>query len=106
MEQATFETESELWVWSSTSGKGNMHFLTIAGDVADDIRAAAYAGPWLDGKRGFGSVKVDVTIGETRWSTSLFPHKDSGGWILPVKAAVRRAELLESGKIIALVIRL
>ena len=46
--------------------------------------------------RGWGSLKVVATIGESRWSTSVFPSKDSG-WILPVKAAVRKAEGLGVG---------
>jgi hypothetical protein len=52
----------------------------------------------LTGKRrGFGSVKVEVTIGESSWSTSLFPQK-GGSWFLPVKAAIRRAEGLAEGE--------
>ena len=51
----------------------------------------------LTGKRrGFGSVKVEATIGDSTWSTSLFKQK-SGVWFLPVKAAVRRVEGLEEG---------
>jgi hypothetical protein len=47
-------------------------------------------------RRGFGSVKVTVTLGESRWQTSLFPNKD-GSWFLPVKKPVRVAEGLEYG---------
>ena len=58
---------------------------------------AAMSGQWLDGRKGFGSARVEVVIGGTRWKTSVFPHKESGGWILPVKAAVRKAEELVEG---------
>jgi len=47
-------------------------------------------------RRGFGSVKCTVTLGESRWQTSLFPNKD-GSWFLPVKKPVRMAEELEYG---------
>ena len=47
-------------------------------------------------RRGFGSVKVAVTLGESRWQTSLFPNKD-GSWFLPIKAPVRRAEEIAEG---------
>ena len=50
----------------------------------------------LGKRRGFGSVKVTVTLGESRWQTSLFPNKD-GSWFLPVKKPVRLAEGLEYG---------
>jgi hypothetical protein len=72
-----------VWLWSE--GKGSWHFLTIPPDRAIEIRlAATAAGP----RRGFGSVRVAPTIGGVTWRTSLFPQKD-GGYILPIKAAVR-----------------
>lgn len=42
--------------------------------------------------RGWGSLPVSVTIGETSWNTSIFPDKKSGTYLLPLKAAVRKAE--------------
>ncbi|MFG2011308.1 DUF1905 domain-containing protein [Micromonospora sp. NPDC048868] len=44
---------------------------------------------------GWGMIPVAARIGKTGWSTSLFP-KD-GRYIVPVKAAVRRAEGLAVG---------
>mgnify|MGYP001765932489 CR=1 FL=1 len=49
-------------------------------------------------QRGFGSVKVNVTVGRTTWSTSLFPATSEESYILPVKAAVRKAEGLVEGE--------
>lgn len=48
-------------------------------------------------KRGFGSIKVTATIGKTTWRTSIFPDKRSGGYVLPLKAAVRTAEGIGDG---------
>ena len=48
-------------------------------------------------KRGFGSIKVTATIGKTKWNTSIFPDKHSGTCVLPLKAAVRRAEGIDAG---------
>ena len=56
-------------------------------------------------RRGFGSVKVTVTLGECRWQTSLFPNKD-GSWFLPVKKPVRVAERLEYGDEVAVELEL
>jgi len=46
--------------------------------------------------RGFGSLRVTATIGQTSWQTSVFPSRETG-WMLPVKAAVRKAEGLDEG---------
>lgn len=42
--------------------------------------------------RGFGSLKVQVRLGGTVWQTSIFPDNKQGVYLLPVKAAVRKAE--------------
>jgi len=41
--------------------------------------------------RGFGSIRVTVTVGDTTWKTSVFPNKD-GTYGLPIKASVRQKE--------------
>ena len=43
--------------------------------------------------RGFGSVRVEATIGGTTWRTSIFPG--GGRYALPLKKAVRSAEGIE-----------
>ncbi|HRE33573.1 MAG TPA: DUF1905 domain-containing protein, partial [Sphingopyxis terrae] len=50
--------------------------------------------------------KVRATVGDTRWNTSVFPHKESGGWLLPVKAAVRKAEGLTEGDVVTVTVSL
>ena len=98
------ETEATLWRWQSATAPASWYFLTIEGEAADAIRVAAMTRQWIDGKRGFGSAKVTATIGDTRWSTSVFPQKSTGGWLLPVKASVRRAEHVEEGDTVSVAI--
>lgn len=91
-----------VWVWRGSGNgpppKAAWYFLTIDGEVAASIRAATRGGGKNGG--GFGSVRVTATIGTTSWQTSLFPAKASGGYLLPLKAGVRRAEgLVESGTV-------
>jgi hypothetical protein len=45
-------------------------------------------------------IPVTAQIGPTTWQTSLFP-KD-GGYIVPIKASVRKARKLEEGDSITL----
>ncbi|WP_426571930.1 DUF1905 domain-containing protein [Aquihabitans sp. McL0605] len=81
-------------VWLSTGNSTTWHFLSVPEDVADDIdeRYGHLA-------KGFGSQKVEVTIGATTWQTSVFPDTKRGTCILPVKAAVRKAEDLSDGSV-------
>lgn len=72
-------------------------WVALTGEAADAVAAHEFARRLELGKRrGFGSVKVAARIGETRWTTSLFPQK-SGGWFLPVKKPVRLAEGFDYG---------
>lgn len=85
-----------LWLWSG-EGQGSWHFLTIEGDAGEAISAhEAMRRLELGSGRGFGSVKVEAQIGGTSWKTSVFPSKTLG-WILPVKASVRKAEGIVAG---------
>ena len=47
---------------------------------------------------GWGMIPVTAQIGETGWTTSLFP-KDRR-YVVPVKAWVRKAEGLELGDLV------
>ena len=72
-------------------------FLRIPPETAEAIAAHAFERRLEMGKRrGFGSVRVTVTLGDSTWQTSLFPNKD-GSWFLPIKKPVRLAEGLEEG---------
>lgn len=101
-----FTVTTPLWRWQSATAPAAWFFVTIAGEVADGIRLAAIGGQWLDGRKGFGSARVSAAIGDTRWNTSVFPHKESGGWLLPVKAAVRKAENLAEGDAVTVTVSL
>lgn len=85
-----------LWRWSGGNGT-SWFFLTIDGEADERLRATALMRRLELGRaRGFGSIRVKVRIGESCWQTSVFPQKD-GGWLLPVKAAIRRAEGIGEG---------
>ncbi|OYQ31055.1 hypothetical protein CHU93_05585 [Sandarakinorhabdus cyanobacteriorum] len=91
-----------LWIWKGKSADNaaaggkpspmSWHFLTITGPVADGIRAGAPGR-----SAAWGSVYVKVRLGGTSWATSVFPSKEAGGYLLPVKAAVRKKEGVGEG---------
>lgn len=85
-----YEFKAPLWLWDARKGD-SWFFLTLPSEVSDEIgvRFGAHAA-------GFGSIRVEVTIGGTTWQTSIFPEAERG-YVLPVKKPVRKAENLEAG---------
>ncbi len=79
----------------------NWHFVPITKKVGQEIR-----GTYGKSRRGFGAVKVEVTIGGTTWLTSMFPDRYSGSYILPLKAQIRKKEDIEAGDKITFTIKL
>ena len=74
-------------------------WVALTGEAAEAVAAHELARRLELGKRrGFGSVKVTARVGDSRWQTSLFPQKDTGGWFLPIKKPVRLAEGLDFGE--------
>ena len=94
-----------LWRWTGASGTGTWHFLTLDGEAGEALSGTALMRKLEGMSRGWGSLKVVATIGESRWSTSVFPAKDTG-WILPVKASVRKAEGVSEGDRVEVVLEL
>jgi hypothetical protein len=80
---------SSLWLWAGQNG--SWHFITVPEEQSDEIRAHCFAV-----QRGFRSARVSATINTVTWRTSVFPMK-SGGYILPVKAEVRRKANIAAG---------
>jgi hypothetical protein len=91
MAPTRYRFTASLWPWEEH--EGSWWFVTLPDDVSDDIeeRHGSDAG-------GFGSIKVEVTVGATTWRTSLFPSKEVRAYVLPMKKAVRTAEALAEGE--------
>lgn len=83
-----FCISAKVWLYK---GEGPWHFITIEKDNADEIQKSYH---WP--RRGFGSIPVNVTLGSTKWKTSIFPDKD-GTYLLPLKKEVRVKEGIKEG---------
>ncbi len=81
------EFSGEVWFWR---GPSPYHFVTVPEDESAELQATSAQVTY-----GWGMIPVEVRIGSTRWTTSLFP-KD-GGYVVPLKDLVRNAERIEVG---------
>ena len=88
-----FDIRTTVWLYP---GKAGWHFVTLPQDESNQIK-------WLFGarKRNGGSLPVVVTLGNATWKTSIFPDKESGAYVLPLKAAVRANQKIAAGDIIS-----
>lgn len=82
----------EIWYWR---GPSPFHFVTVPEPQATEIRDVAREVTY-----GWGMIPVRVVAGETVFETSLWP-KD-GGYIVPIKDVVRRAEEVDDGDVLDL----
>ena len=87
---------ARLWTWDARRAD-TWVFVSLPADASEQIRERS-AGQ----RRGFGSVRVRVTLGASTWQTSVFPDATRGVYVLPVKSAVRRAEAVDDGDTVAL----
>ncbi|TGN64026.1 DUF1905 domain-containing protein [Nocardioides eburneiflavus] len=60
-----------------------------AADLVDEVKADVVY---------WGVVPVRAWIGDTEFTTAMFPREDT--WFLPLKVAVRRAQRVELGDVV------
>lgn len=95
------EFTAELWRWKAREEEsgGAWFFVSLPFELSDDIEAESVP------VRGFGSVRVEVSVGSSTWRTSVFPSAEEKTYVLPVKKAVRVAEGLVEGGPCSVVLR-
>lgn len=91
---------SLLWIWKGEGNVGRWYFLTVPDEQLAVIKAQAFGLP-----RGFGLVRVEAAIGQVVWRTSVFPL-NAGGYLLPVKADIRKRAGLSAGDEVSVTLEL
>ncbi|HEY7827164.1 MAG TPA: DUF1905 domain-containing protein [Candidatus Limnocylindrales bacterium] len=86
-----FEFSAEMWQWR---GPAPFHFITLPEEATAPIKAISGLVTY-----GWGMIPVRARIGQTEWTTAMFPRE--GRYVLPVKDIVRTAEGLLDGDIAA-----
>lgn len=88
----TLEFRGEIWFWR---GPAPWYFVSVAENQAAELREIVSRVTY-----GWGMIPVLVRIEKTEYTTALWP-KD-GGYIVPIKASVRKAESLVEGDVVKL----
>jgi hypothetical protein len=78
------EFSGEIWFWR---GPAPWFFVTVPEEQSRELKAISGYVTY-----GWGVIPVEVQIGSTVWTTSLFPKDDV--YLVPIKASVRKAEKL------------
>jgi Domain of unknown function (DUF1905) len=86
----------EIWYWR---GPSPFHFVTVPEEESTELHAVSSVVTY-----GWGVIPVTASLGDTEWTTSLFP-KD-GGYLVPIKKSVRDAETLELGDVVEITLLL
>jgi len=81
------EFSGKIFVWR---GPSPYYYVAVPEQPSADIKAIASFVTY-----GWGVIPVKVRIGQTEWTTSLFP-KD-GRYLVPLKDKIRKAEKLAEG---------
>ena len=84
------EFRGEIFNWR---GPSPFHFIAVP-----TAECAVLKEEWSFASYGWGMIPVTARIGETEYTTSLFPK--NGGYLVPVKDAVRRAEKVDEGDVV------
>lgn len=89
-----FSLRAEVWLYP---GPAPWHFVTVPQALSREIKGIF--GPM---HRGWRSLPLDVTVGNTRWKTSMFWDTKEDAYILPLKAEVRKKENVRTGDSISM----
>ncbi|MEZ4683177.1 MAG: DUF1905 domain-containing protein [Caldilineaceae bacterium] len=82
-----FEFSGPIWFWK---GPAPWYFVTVPPELCQAIKAISGSVTY-----GWGMIPVTVHIGDSEWTTSLWPKE--GSYIVPIKTGVRKAEDLAEG---------
>lgn len=88
-----YKFKSEVWLYPGMAG---WHFVSVSKKESKQIKKdfGVFA-------KGWGSIPVQVTIGTSKWRTSIFPDKRTETYLLPVKAVIRKKErIFDKDKIV------
>ena len=84
-----YEFSAAIWQHSAPNG---WYFLSLPTATAAEIRENLQ---WQE--EGWGRMKVTANIGNAQWETAIWFDTQHNTYLLPLKAAIRKRENLQTG---------
>lgn len=91
MDEFEVNFKAKLWIYEAPAP---WYMITVPINVSSKIKDR-----FGHLHRGWGSIPVIVSIGETAWKTSIFWEK-KGTYLLPIKKSVRVKEKITNGDVL------
>lgn len=89
MSKISFEFTAKVWIYS---GKGAWHFVSVPEELSAEIRTY-----FKEHEQGWGRLASTAKIGSTEWKGAVWFDSKKSIYLLPIKAIVRKKELINAG---------
>ena len=86
-------------IWQHAA-PGGWYFISLPESIAHEIRETLRSE-----EEGWGRLKATAEIGKSKWETAIWFDTKKKTYLLPIKAAIRKSEGIESGKLITVIDR-
>lgn len=94
--QKSFNLKGKVYIWP---GGNPLHFIYVDGTEKDKIKK-------IGKKHHIGMIRVEVSLGNSVWQTSLLPFRKEDCYLLAIKKDIRRKENIFLGDEIRVFLRL
>jgi hypothetical protein len=89
--KSTYKLNGEVWLWGYDT-EAPWHFVSVPQKESAQIKK-----DFGILSRGWRSLPVSVTIGKSKWRTSVFMDSRTQSYLLPLKASIRKKEGVYKG---------
>lgn len=96
--QKKYSFKGNVWKYKGPAG---WHFVTLHKALAKRIRKRHGLS-----EEGWGRLNTTVKVGRTKWVTAIWYDTKTDSYILPIKAAVRKAEDVCDGGLVVVILYL
>jgi hypothetical protein len=85
-----YSFSSTTWKYEGNAG---WYFVSLPNELSQEIR-----GIFKNEEEGWGRLKATARIGNTEWQTAIWFDTKADTYLLPLKAAIRKKEKIDTGQ--------